>query len=92
MSELTLLSLDRFEQHVFTPKIALVQTDPAQPDSACITDIYRETFLSLCCDNLTKATGYHFNQAGHSISDMTVTIIEKVHNKDELFRKEREKF
>ena len=41
---------------------------------------------------LTKATGYHFNQAGHSISDMTVTIIEKVHNKDELFRKEREKF
>ena len=41
---------------------------------------------------LTKATGYHFNQAGHNISDMTVTIIEKVHNKDELFRKEREKF
>ena len=34
----------------------------------------------------------HFNQAGHSISDMTVTIIEKVHNKDEPFRKERKKF
>ena len=41
--------------------------------------------------NLTKATGHHFNQPGHSISDMTVTIIEKVHSKDELLRKQREK-
>ena len=40
---------------------------------------------------LTKATGHHFNQPGQSISAMTVTIIEKVHSKDELFRKEREK-
>ena len=26
---------------------------------------------------LKKATGYHFNQPGHSLSDMEVTIVEK---------------
>ena len=39
-----------------------------------------------------KATGYHFNQKGHSVSDMSVSILEKVYNRDERFRKEREKF
>ena len=39
---------------------------------------------------LEKATGMHFNMPGHSISDMQVTIVEKVHNKDEFFRKRRE--
>ena len=38
----------------------------------------------------TKATGFHFNQPGHSISDMQVTILEKVHSLDPLMRKERE--
>ena len=38
-----------------------------------------------------KATGHHFNLPGHSISDMKFQIIEKVHNKDPFFRKEREK-
>ena len=41
--------------------------------------------------HLNKATGFHFNQKGHSISDMYITIIEKVHNKQEKFRQEREK-
>ena len=41
--------------------------------------------------NITKATGHHFNLPGHKVSDMTVTIIEKKHSRDELFRKEREK-
>ena len=41
--------------------------------------------------NLTKATGLHFNQRGHSVSDMSVSIVEKVYSKNENFRKEREK-
>ena len=40
---------------------------------------------------LSKATGNHFNQQGHKISDMKITIIEKVHSKDPQFRKQREK-
>ena len=40
---------------------------------------------------LNKATGRHFDQPGHRISDMQVTIIEKVHNSDINFRKNREK-
>ena len=40
---------------------------------------------------LTKATGAHFNQRGHSISDMQITIIEKVFNPDPQFRKQRER-
>ena len=43
-------------------------------------------------NHLNKATGYHFNQKGHSVSDMSVSILEKVYNRDERFRKEREKF
>ena len=40
---------------------------------------------------LKKATGQHFNLPGHSISDMEVTILEKVFNKDSQFRRAREK-
>ena len=39
---------------------------------------------------LAKATGNHFNQGGHTISDMQVTIVEKVFNQSEFFRKRRE--
>ena len=38
-----------------------------------------------------KATGEHFNSKGHKQSDMTITIIEKVHNNSNLFRKQRER-
>ena len=38
----------------------------------------------------SKATGLHFNLPGHSVSDMKVTILEKVHSQDPLVRKERE--
>ena len=41
---------------------------------------------------LEKATGHHFNLAGHSGSDMQVTIVEKVYNRDEFFRKRRESY
>ena len=40
----------------------------------------------------TQATGEHFNEPGHSLSDMTITIIEKVKVNDINYRKEREKF
>ena len=42
-------------------------------------------------NNQSKATGIHFKLKGHSISDMEITIIEKVFNKDPRFRKQREK-
>ena len=41
-------------------------------------------------EKLAKATGFHFNQTGHQISDMQVTIVEKVFNRCEFFRKRRE--
>ena len=41
--------------------------------------------------NLTKATGLHFNQRGHSVSDMSVTIVDKLYSNNENFRKERGK-
>ena len=40
---------------------------------------------------LHKTTGEHFNNKGHTISDMEITIIEKVHNPSDAFRKQREK-
>ena len=43
-------------------------------------------------NNQTKrATGYHFNLPGHSVSDMKVTILEKVKYNTEAYRKQREK-
>ena len=39
-----------------------------------------------------QPTGYHFNQPGHSVSDMSVTILEKVKYRDKLYRREREKY
>ena len=43
-------------------------------------------------NNQSKTTGVHFNYKGHTISDMEITIVEKVFNQDPRFRKEREKF
>ena len=40
---------------------------------------------------LHKATGHHFNPPGHKISDMEVSIVEKIFNTDAQFRKTREK-
>ena len=40
----------------------------------------------------SKATGYHFNLPGHSIANLTVTILEKVKKHDEQYRKQREKY
>ena len=43
-------------------------------------------------NNDDTATGEHFNSPGHSISDLSITILEKVKRKGEMYRKEREKY
>ena len=43
-------------------------------------------------NNKSKSTGIHFNEKGHRVSDMEISIIEKVFNKDPRYRKQREKF
>ena len=40
-------------------------------------------------ENLNKA-GWHFNKKGHSVSDMIVSIVEKVFSTNEALRLERE--
>ena len=43
-------------------------------------------------NHLSKATGHHFNLPGHSESNLTVTVIEKVKKRDLYYRKEREHY
>jgi len=40
--------------------------------------------------DFSKACGAHFSSRGHSVHDMKVSILEKVHSNDELLRVERE--
>ena len=40
--------------------------------------------------HLDKATGAHFNEKGHHLSDMRITILEHISNPDPFFRKQRE--
>ena len=39
-----------------------------------------------------KSTQEHFNLPGHSLSDMTLTVLEIVKSSDDVYRKEREKY
>ena len=41
---------------------------------------------------IEKTTGEHFNNQGHSLSDMTVTALEQVKKNDIFYRREREKY
>ena len=41
--------------------------------------------------HVSKATGEHFSQKGHKLSDMRVTVLEKIFSTDPAGRKEREK-
>ena len=41
-------------------------------------------------EHLNKATGEHFNKPGHQLSDMRVSILEKIFSTDPAVRKERE--
>ena len=40
----------------------------------------------------SKTTGEHFSQKGHKVSDMRVTVLEKVFSSDPAVRKERERY
>ena len=40
-------------------------------------------------NNDTTSTGQHFNSPGHSIADLSITIIEQVKKNNILYRKER---
>ena len=40
--------------------------------------------------DLSQPCGRHFNQRGHSLSDMSATVMEKVFSSDKLLREERE--
>ena len=41
---------------------------------------------------LSQPTGSHFNMPGHTLSDMKVTVVEKVKKTDKIYRKERERY
>ena len=41
---------------------------------------------------LSQPTGQHFNSPGHSISDMKITVIEKIKKNDKSYRDERETY
>ena len=41
---------------------------------------------------ISQPTGQHFNSPGHSISDMKVTVIEKIKKTDKMYREERETY
>ena len=40
----------------------------------------------------TKSTGHHFNLPGHSLSDLSISIVEQVKKNDLVYRKEREEY
>ena len=40
--------------------------------------------------NNTQATGTHFNLPAHNISDMTISVLEKVNRIDKALREQRE--
>ena len=42
--------------------------------------------------NTKDATGRHFNKPGHTLGNMSITILERVKSNDPLNRREREKY
>ena len=56
-----------------------------------VRERFREHMGYVTASLKNKATGQHFNEPGHKVSDMTITVIEKVFNKDPRYRKQREK-
>ena len=37
-----------------------------------------------------KATGHHFSTSGHSMADMSVSVVERIKSSDPFYRKVRE--
>ena len=42
--------------------------------------------------HMNQPTGAHFNEKGHTIADMKISILEKVKQKNAIYRKERETY
>ena len=42
--------------------------------------------------DVTQATGEHFTSSGHSVTDMSILILEQVRSTDDIYRREREKY
>lgn len=40
----------------------------------------------------SQSTGHHFNLPGHSLSDLSISVIEQVKKNDLVYRKEREEY
>ena len=53
--------------------------------------LMKERFLEhknyVTTNNHSKSTGAHFNLKGHTVSDMEITIIEKIFSQDHRFKK-----
>ena len=43
-------------------------------------------------NHVDTATGSHFNQPGHSLADMSVTVLEYVRKNNDLYRKKHEEY
>ena len=43
-------------------------------------------------NDVNNATGSHFNQPGHCLADLSVTILEQVKKYNDSYRKEREEY
>ena len=56
-----------------------------------IQDRFSEHLGYVRNNHTNKVTGEHFNSKGHKQSDMSITVVEKLHNGSSLFRKQREK-
>ena len=52
---------------------------------------HRNTVVQHCHQGTDKPVGKHFQGAGHSISDMSFTLVEKVFSNNIFVRKAREK-
>ena len=43
-------------------------------------------------NHFDNATGTHFNQPGHSLSNLQITVLQQIKKKDNAYRKEREEY
>ena len=52
---------------------------------------HRNTVVQTCHQNTKLAFGEHFQKAGHSVSDVCFTPVEKIYSTNVFVRKAREK-
>ena len=43
-------------------------------------------------NDTSKATGAHFSSPGHTLSNMKITVLEKIRKNDDQYRKKREEY